>query len=58
MWNYIIIKKYSNICRMDIEYKCNTLEEARQLASLLNKNHGNNYNSYHIFHLVEEEEQA
>lgn len=58
MEKYIVVKKNSLFSMPDTECTFNTLEEARQFANLLNKNRGDKYNSYHVYSLVEEEQQA
>lgn len=58
MEKYIVVKKTSVFPMPDVECTFNTLEEARQFANLLNKNRGSKYNSYHVYSLVEEEQQA
>lgn len=56
MEKYIVVRKNTMFSLPDVECTFNTLEEARQFANLLNKNRGDKYRSYHVFHLMEEEQ--
>lgn len=56
MEKYIVVKKCTIFSLPTVECAFDTLEEARQFASLLNKNLGDKYDSYHVYSLVEEEQ--